>query len=42
VETKADELASQLRKQGLGTDVLLAILAKAGMRLTADEEENHD
>lgn len=41
VEAKADELASQLRKQGLGTDVLLAILAKAGMRLTADEEENH-
>lgn len=38
VETKADEIASQLRKQGLGTDVLLAILAKAGMRLTADEE----
>ncbi|MFN7153710.1 MAG: ATP-binding protein [Acidovorax sp.] len=41
VESKADEIASQLRKQGLGTDVLLAILAKAGMRLTADEEENH-
>jgi hypothetical protein len=41
VETKADEIAAQLRKQGLGTDVLLAILAKAGMRLTADEEENH-
>ncbi len=41
VETKADEIASQLRKQGLGTDILLAILAKAGMRLTADEENNH-
>ena len=41
VETKADELASQLRKQGFGTDVLLAILAKAGMRLAADEEKNH-
>lgn len=41
VETKADELAIQLRKQGLGTDVLLAILAKAGMRLTTDEEQNH-
>jgi hypothetical protein len=41
VETKADELAIQLRKQGLGTEVLLAILAKAGMRLTADEEQHH-
>ena len=41
VEAKADEIAAQLRKQGLGTDVLLAILAKAGMRLTADEEQNH-
>jgi len=41
VETKADELAIQLRKQGLGTEVLLAILAKAGLRLTADEEQNH-
>jgi hypothetical protein len=38
VETQADQIASQLRQQGLGTDVLLAILAKAGMRLTADEE----
>ena len=41
VETKADEIAEQLRKQGLGTNVLLAILAKAGMRLTADEEQSH-
>ena len=41
VEAKADELAAQLRKEGLGTEVLLAILAKAGMRLTADEEKNH-
>ena len=41
VESKADEIVNQLRKQGLGTDVLLAILAKAGMRLTADEEGNH-
>jgi hypothetical protein len=38
VETQADQIASQLRQQGLSTDVLLAILAKAGMRLTADEE----
>ncbi len=36
-----DEIAEQLRKQGLGTNVLLAILAKAGMRLTADEEQSH-
>lgn len=41
VEAKADEIAAELRKQGLGTDVLLAILAKAGMRLTAGEEENN-
>jgi hypothetical protein len=41
VESKANELADQLRKQGLGTEVLLAILAKAGMRLTADEEEKN-
>ena len=41
VDTKAAEIASQLRKQGLGTNVLLAILAKAGMRLTADEEKSH-
>ena len=40
VESKADEIANQLRKQGMGIDVLLAILAKAGMRLTADEEAN--
>lgn len=41
VESKADEIADQLRNQGLGTEVLLAILAKAGMRLAADEEQNH-
>lgn len=41
VDTKADEIANQLREQGLGTDILLAILAKAGMRLTADEEQRH-
>ncbi len=42
VESQADALVDQLRKQGLGTEVLLAILAKVGMRLTADEKENHD
>lgn len=41
VDTKADEIANQLGKQGLGINVLLAILAKAGLRLTADEEQNH-
>ncbi|WP_434782329.1 ATP-binding protein [Ferrovum myxofaciens] len=40
VASKADELADQLRKQGFGTEVMLAILAKAGMQLTADEEQN--
>ena len=41
VESKAEEIADQLRKQGLGTEVLLAILAKAGMQLAAEEEQNH-
>lgn len=41
VESKANEIATQLKREGLGTDVLLAILAKAGMQLTADEEQNH-
>lgn len=39
VESKGFALADQLRQQGLSTDVLLAILAKAGMKLTADEEK---
>ncbi len=39
VEAKADELASMLEGQGLGTDVLLAILAKAGMKLAAIDKE---
>jgi len=41
VESKAEEIASQLREQGLETEVLLAILAKAGMQLAAEEEESH-
>lgn len=41
VEVKANELVEQLREQGYGTDVLLAILAKAGMKLTSDEEKAH-
>lgn len=39
VESKADELASMLVGQGLGTDVLLAILAKAGMKLASIDKE---
>ncbi len=39
VETKANELASMLEGQGLGTDVLLAILAKAGMKLASIDKE---
>lgn len=38
VENMADLLAQQLKSEGLGTDVLLAILAKAGMRLTMEDE----
>lgn len=39
VESKADEVASMLERQGLGTDVLLAILAKAGMKLASIDKE---
>ncbi|MDR5814992.1 ATP-binding protein [Caballeronia sp. LZ033] len=39
VESKADEVASMLERQGLGTDVLLAILAKAGMKLASVDKE---
>jgi len=38
VDDKAAELASMLQSQGLGTDVLLAILAKAGLKLANDME----
>lgn len=41
VETKAAELANQLKQQGLGTEVLLAILAKAGMSLAAEEDKSN-
>ena len=42
VEAKADEVASMLGDQGLETEILLAILAKAGMKLaTIDEEAAH-
>lgn len=39
VEAKAEELASMLEGQGLGTDVLLAILAKTGMKLASIDKE---
>lgn len=39
VEAKADELTLMLEGQGLGTDVLLAILAKTGMKLASIDKE---
>ncbi|MGA3946519.1 ATP-binding protein [Ralstonia nicotianae] len=39
VEIKAHEVASMLEGQGLGTDVLLAILAQAGMKLASIDKE---
>lgn len=39
VETKADEVALMLGAQGLGTEVLLAILAKVGMKLASVDKE---
>ncbi|MHB1124055.1 MAG: ATP-binding protein [Ramlibacter sp.] len=39
VEAKAHEVASMLEGQGLGTNVLLAILAKAGMKLASRDKE---
>jgi len=39
VDLKADEVALMLESQGLGTEVLLAILAKAGMKLAAIDKE---
>lgn len=39
VEAKADEIALMLEGQGLETDVLLAILAKAGMKLASIDKE---
>ncbi|QDJ49343.1 ATP-binding protein [Bordetella hinzii] len=40
VETKADEIVSMLEGQGLGAEVLLAILAKAGMTLASIDKES--
>ncbi len=39
VEAKAEEVAAMLEGQGFGTEVLLAILAKAGMKLAAIDKD---
>lgn len=39
VEMMAERLAKTLRGEGYSTDVLLAALAKAGMRLTVEDDE---
>lgn len=39
VESKAEEVTLLLAGQGLGTEVLLAILAKAGMKLASNDKE---
>ncbi len=41
VDDKAAELATMLKSHGLGTDVLLAILAKAGMKLATEQEDSN-
>lgn len=38
VESMSEQLIKMLRAEGLGTDVLLAILARTGMRLTVDDD----
>jgi len=42
VDAKAEEVASMLAGQGFGTEVLLAILAKAGIKLATIEKEATD
>jgi hypothetical protein len=42
VESKADEVAFMLEGHALGTEVLLAILAKAGMKLVSNDKESSD
>jgi len=41
VDDKAAELALMLQSQGLGIDVLLAILAKTGIKLVTDKEKHN-
>lgn len=42
VDDKAAELALTLQNQGLGTDVILAILAKTGLKITSTGEVSND
>ena len=42
VESLADELATKLKSEGLDTDILLAILAKAGMQLTVEDDATRE
>ena len=42
VEAKADEVAAMLEGQGLGTELLLAILAKAGMKVVSLDKETEN
>lgn len=39
VETLTDELSKKLKAEGMGIDVLLAVLAKTGLRLAEDEQQ---
>lgn len=42
VEVMADKLALDLKAGGLNTDVLLAVLARVGMRLTIDDDASRE
>lgn len=42
VESKADEIAAMLRSESLDTDLLLAILARTGMKLVSIKEGAND
>ena len=42
VEFMADQLATKLKAEGLGTDVLLAVLARTGMQLTIEDDASRE
>ena len=42
VEVMADKLALDLKAGGMDTNVLLAVLARAGMRLTVDDDSQKE
>ena len=42
VETMADKLALDLKAGGMDTNVLLAVLARAGMKLTVDDDSKKE